>query len=186
MLNPKGQKVTQGQVNAQFVSATMDGMNLMLDMTNAGLESANAALALPQLGLNALKFGKYVKGGPAVISQGIKTVKDIRGKWQSNLRNWRNTKTDALTKKEVAELGYFSDEWIKKNFKCMRIKEADPLSEKYKAYKEIQKDKTAEEIAQDTDAWMVDFDQREVDLANAREENENISDEDFEKMMQDA
>ncbi len=186
MLNHEGQLVTQGQINSQFMEATLDGMNLVLDMTSAGLESATAALALPQLGLNALKFAKYVKGGPAVISQGIKTVKTIRGKWQSNLRDWRGTKTSALTKEQVASLGYFSDEWIKKYYKCIRISPVDSQSEKYIAYQETQKDKTEEEKAKDAEGWVKDIEGREVAQAKTREENENITDEDFEKMMKDA
>lgn len=42
------------------------------------------------------------------------TGKSFWGKRLGNLRTWCDTKTGAITMEQVAELNFFSDEWIKK------------------------------------------------------------------------
>ena len=129
MLNSEGQLVTRGQVNWQCVQAVLQGTNIVLDMTNAGLMSANAALTLPQLGLKALSFGKYVKGGPAVISQGTKAIKAVRKKWKKNARRWKEMKVDAIEDPKSLNFEGMTDELAKKLNKCCYIKEIKETSE---------------------------------------------------------
>lgn len=129
MLDDKGQIVTRGTVNWQCVQAVLQATGITLDMTNASLLSANAALELPHLGLKALKFAKYVKGGPAVISAGTKEIKDVRKKWIKNSRKWKDMKVDAI--KDPKSIGYtgMTAELAQKLNKCCYIKEIKEFSE---------------------------------------------------------
>lgn len=129
MHDSEGRIVTRGTVNWQCVEAVMQSTNIVLAMTNASLMSADAAMELPNLGLNALKFAKYVKGGPAVISAGTKTIKDVRKKWVQNSRNWKDMKVSAI--KDPKTIGYegMDDNLIKKLNKCCYIKEIKEFSE---------------------------------------------------------
>lgn len=152
MSDSEGRLVSRSRVNWQCAEAYTQGTNIILDMTNAGLSSASAALALPELGLNAFKFGKYVKGGPAVISEGIKAIKEVRGKWLTNSRNWKSMKDGALP--DAAVIGYdgFSDNVIKKLNKCYYIKEINEENQDYAEIIEIRKNKTPEQIAAEAEA----------------------------------
>lgn len=183
MLNPEGQLVTQGQVNYQCFKACGDGLNIVLDMTNAGLQSVNAALALPSLGLNALKFGKYVKGGPAVIAQGLTTVKTMRGTWISNLKTWRGLKNGALDEAQVRELGIFNDDAVKKITKCVYIKLIDPADPEYTDVETIMKSKTDEEKEAVAKAYADQIASVEMAKVDARSTMDTVNDEDFQKMV---
>lgn len=183
MLNAEGRLVSQGQVNFQCVNACMDGLNLVLDMTQAGVLSATAALALPQLGLDAFKFGKYVKGGPAVISQGISTVKSIRSKWISNLRTWRALKNDALSAEEVAALGIFNEATLKKVKKCVYIKEVKPETKEYSVIVEQQKDVPQETLVVQANDAIALLDAAQMAAENEQKTLEDLGD--IDKYTQD-
>lgn len=129
MLDGEGKMITRGTVNWQCVQAVMQATGIVLDMTNASLMSANAAMELPNLGLNALKFAKYVKGGPAVISAGTKGIKDVRKKWVKNSRKWKDMKVDAI--KDPKTIGYegMDENLVQKLNKCCYIKEIKEFSE---------------------------------------------------------
>lgn len=129
MLDGEGKMITRGTVNWQCVQAVMQATGIVLDMTNASLMSADAAMELPNLGLNALKFAKYVKGGPAVISAGTKGIKDVRKKWVKNSRKWKDMKVDAI--KDPKTIGYegMDENLVKKLNKCCYIKEIKEFSE---------------------------------------------------------
>lgn len=176
LLNPAGELVTQGMVNYQFMQATMNGMNIVLDMTSAGLGSVGAAAALPQLGLGAFSFAKYVKGGPAVISQGISTVKTIRGKWISNLRTWRALKNDALSPEEVAALGIFTPETLEKVKKCVYIKEVKPEAPEYTAIAQVQQAKSKEELDAMASAAIGNLDKAQMAAEDAEKNLDNLDD----------
>ncbi len=183
MLNPEGKYVTRGQVNWQCAQALMEGVNLVLDMTNAGLESANAALALPSLGLNALKFGKYVKGGPAVIAQGVKTVKMIRGTWIGNSKQWKEMKADALSADEVAKLGIFSDDALKKLNKCFyvtKIPSTDPTKQEVITRQQSKSQDELDNEAAQFAAWVASTEQTPEDKSK---ETDDISDDALNKAL---
>ena len=129
MTNKDGQLVTRGTVNWQCVQAIMQGTNIVLDMTNAGLLSAGAALALPNLGLKALSFSKYVKGGPAVISAGTKAIKDVRKKWIKNSQRWKEVKQDAVSNAKSLKIPGMTDALAEKLDKCVYIKEVKVTAE---------------------------------------------------------
>lgn len=50
---------------------------IALDMTNLGLASTSASLALTDLGLKTISYSKYLKAGPILIGRGGKEMKDI-------------------------------------------------------------------------------------------------------------
>ena len=72
MVDANNNLVSRSQVNWQIANSVLASTNIVLDATNASLMTATATLALPSLGLNALVFGKYIKGGPMVIGKGMK------------------------------------------------------------------------------------------------------------------
>ncbi len=162
MVDSQGRILTRSTVNWQCVQAYSLGASIILDMTNAGLGSATAALALPSLGLKALKFGKYVKGGPTVISEGTKAIKAVRGKWIANSRKWKAMKDGAI--EDPTTIGYdgFSPEFVKKLNKCFYIKEVkedDPL---YSETIKSNEGKSADEIAQEAKGWTSTMEQATV------------------------
>lgn len=168
MEDEEGRLVTRGTVNWQCVQAAMQGANIVLDMTNAGLMSANAALTLPKLGpMKAIKFGKYVKGGPAVISAGTKAIKDVRKKWISNARKWKDMKVAAVDPKSFNYEG-MTDALADKLNKCVYIRKIENVSETTQQ---------ANNESQRTVA-MGDFfgqiDQQEQAREDARQSNENL------------
>lgn len=142
---------TRGQVNWQCVQAYSLGANIILDMANAGLGSASAALELPQLGFKALKFSKYVKGGPAVISEGTKAIKAVRGKWVANSRRWKAMKDGAI--ENASSIGYagFTPEVVEKLNKCYYIREITTESPEYEEVVKRFTGKTPDEIAKEAE-----------------------------------
>lgn len=123
MVDNTGQLISRGRVNWQCAQAVAEGTNIVLDMTNAALSSGKAALELPKLGLKALSFGKYVKGGPVIISEGTKAIKEVRGKYMSNSRKWKAMKDGAI--EDATSIGYtdFNSAVVEKLNKCYYIKE---------------------------------------------------------------
>lgn len=176
MLNPEGQYVTRGQVNWQCAQALMEGVNLVLDLTNAGLGSVNAALALPSLGLNALKFGKYVKGGPAVITQGVKMVKIIRGTWIGNSKHWKEMKADAMSAEEVAKLGIFSNDAVKKLNKCFYVKKLPSTDPTYQKEIKRQLSKSQDELDEEAKKFAAEVAQTLQTSEDKSKELDDISD----------
>lgn len=152
MVDGEGQLVTRSRVNWQCAEAYAQGGVLVLDMTNAGLGSANAALELTNLGLKGLKYAKYVKGGPNVVSEGVKTIKTIRGKWLQNSRNWKAMKDGAI--KDAASIKYdkFTPDVVAKLNKCYYIREIDKSAPEYAEVVKYFTGKTPEEIAKEAEA----------------------------------
>lgn len=149
MANSSGEIISRSRVNWQCAQAIMEGGLIVLDMTNAGLSSTIATLELPNLGLKALKFAKYVKGGPAVISEGIKSIKSIRGQYMSNSRKWKAMKNGAI--EDPTTIGYdgFTPEIVKKLNKCYYIQEMREDDPEYAEVITTYKAKDPEVIAQE-------------------------------------
>lgn len=147
MTDEAGNLMSRARINWQFAQAYAEGTLIVLDMTNAGLMSANAALTLPKLGLGALTFGKYVKGGPAVISEGTKTIKAIRGLCINNSRTWKEMKDGAV--EDAASIGIegFNTTVVEKLNKCFYIKEIQQDAPEYTEIITHYRNMTPEEIA---------------------------------------
>ena len=153
MVDAEGKLVSRSRVNWQCAQAYAEGTQIILDMTNAGLSSASAALALPQLGLKALSFGKYVKGGPVIIEQGVKAIKEVRGAYMRSSRQWKAMKDGAI--EDASSIGYagFTDDVVKKLNKCYYIK---PMEQDDPEYAETIKrftGKTPEEIVRENEEF---------------------------------
>lgn len=179
MLDEEGKLVSRSTVNWQCVQAIMQGTNIVLDMTNAGLLSADAALTLPDLGLKALKFGKYVKGGPAVISEGTKAIKDVRKRWINNSRTWKDMKVDAIENPKSINYEGMTDDLAKTLNKCVYIKEVKEFSETK------QEGKSENAQIKDMDTALSDIAKLEQAKEDARKSNENL-DEGFDNLLKDA
>jgi len=180
MEDSHGQILTRATVNWQCVQAYALGANIILDMTNAGLGSANAALELPKLGFKALKFGKYVKGGPAVISEGTKAIKAVRGKWLANSRQWKAMKDGAIA--DPSTIGYkgFSAIFIEKLNKCFYIKEVKEDDPIYEEVVKKNEGKSAEDISREATGWTSQMEQATVlpeDKSKALDETPNLEEE---------
>ena len=182
MLNKDGNLVTRGTVNWQCAQAVMNGVNIVLDMTNAGLSSATAALALPGLGLKALSFGKYVKGGPAVIAQGIKTVKTMRGQWIANSRTWKDLKSGAI--EDPSKLNYFDASALEKLNKCCYLKEIVETDPTYNTVVERLQTKSAEQREADAKAAAELLSNTTIAPEVAGQQADDISDDALMKAME--
>ena len=179
MLDESGKLVSRGTVNWQCVQAITQGASIILDMTNAGLLSADAALALPELGLKALKFGKYVKGGPAVISAGTKAIKDVRKRWINNSRTWKDMKVDAIEDPKSINYDGMTDALAQTLNKCVYIKEVKEFSETK------QEGKSESTQIKDMGTALSDIAKLEQAKEDARQSNENL-DEGFDDLLNDA
>lgn len=149
MVDSQNKILTRATVNWQCVQAYTLGANIIMDMTSAGIGSAEAATALPQLGLKALKFAKYVKGGPAVISAGTKAIKAVRGKWIANSRKWKAMKDGAIENPNTIGFDGFTPEVINKFNKCFYIKEIKEDSPEYEEVVKSFTGKSPDEIAEE-------------------------------------
>ncbi len=181
MLNKEGELVTRGQVNWQCADAITNGVGIVLDITNAQLSTATAVLALPELGLSAFTFGKYVKGGAAVFAKGIKEIKTIRGTWVGNSRKWKSLKNGAI--QDPASLNYFDEASLAKLNKCCYIKEILPEDKAYTTIVEQKKAKSEEELKAEADAFAQQFAQRNVAPEDAKKKLDDISDDELEKEL---
>ena len=181
MLNGKGELVSRGQVNWQCANAIADGLLIVLDITNAQLATATAVLELPNLGLDAFTYGKYVKGGAAVFTKGLSEVKTMRSIWIGNSKKWKSVKTGAIEDPSVLNL--FDEESLAKINKCCFIKEISPEDAAYTAVVEQKKAKSEEELNAEAEKFAKEFAQRNVAPEDASKTLDDISDEELEKSL---
>jgi len=154
--------LTRSTVNWQCVEAYSLAAKAILDMTSAGFGATAAAAALPSLKLKAFKFVKYVKGGPAVISEGIKTIKALRGKWIGNSRKWKAIKDGAIEDPNSLGLSDFTPEVVEKLNKCYYIKEIKEDTPEYIDVVKRFTGKTPEEIAQENKIFANEISQSTI------------------------
>lgn len=69
---------------------------IALDMTNLGLASTTASLALPNLGLNSISYAKYLKAGPILIGRGGKEMKEIYQRARSQAKQIKALKAGKI------------------------------------------------------------------------------------------
>ena len=177
MLDEDGRLVSRGTVNWQCVQAIMQGTNIILDMTNAAILSTNAVSTLPELGLKALKFAKYVKGGPAVISEGTKAIKNVRKRWINNSRIWKDMKVDAIQNPKSINYEKMTDDLAEKLSKCVYIKEVKEFSETK------QEGKSESTQIKDMGSALNDIANLQQAEEDARKSNENMDG--FDDLMKD-
>lgn len=154
MRDKNGNKVTRSQANWQVYHSVLAGTSIVLDATNASLLTASATLALPNLGLNAIFFGKYIKGGPLVIARGTKEMAAIAKTNKANARAWKAAQAASV---DPATLGVFSDEVVEKMNKCCYLKEIIVTDPEYTVVVETMTAKSEEQMQADLaalgDSW---------------------------------
>lgn len=143
MVDANNNLVSRSQVNWQIANSVLASTNIVLDATNASLMTATATLALPSLGLNALVFGKYIKGGPMVIGKGMKEIGAIAKANKANSRTWKAMKKAAI---DPATLGVFSEATLEKMKRTCYIKKVSEADPEYQAVVSYQASKTPEEL----------------------------------------
>lgn len=75
------------EVLIQLADIILTGSNLLLDMADITTQTALAAAELPNLGLNALTYGKYVKAGPKIVAMGMNEIKEIIASCKAQARS---------------------------------------------------------------------------------------------------
>lgn len=118
--------LSPGLINWQFAQSTAAVTLLALTATNLALQTTNATMALPQLGLNAFTYGKYIKAGPIIIGKAKKEFEAIRSNYTLTRRRFLTAREESIPmenfspelKAKLKELfSITSDEEFKKYFK---------------------------------------------------------------------
>lgn len=125
MIDSTNQKfLSPGLVNWQFTQSAGSVTLLALCATNLALQTSTATLALPELGLKAFTYGKYIKAGPIIIGKAKKEFDEIRS-------NYTLTRRRFLTaRKESIPMEHFSPE-LKEKLKNLFSITTDEEFEKY-------------------------------------------------------
>lgn len=173
MQDNAGNLVTRSQVNWQVTNSIFAATNIVLESTNASLMTASATLELPSLGLNALVFGKYIKGGPMVIAKGMKEIGAIAKANKANARAWKAMKQAAI---DPATLSYFSAEAIEKMNRCCYLKEIVDTDPEYAAIVEVQSAKTPEQLQAEADRISNTFENSTVLPEDENKSLDNLDD----------
>lgn len=135
MEDASGAYLTRGAVTWQLVNAIMQGTNIVLDIANIGVLTASATTALPDMGLQALSYGKYLKSGPKVIELCGAEIKQITAVRRQQYQQWKAMKEGAI---DPATLGIWNEEQLKSLSKCCFITKLD---------KSVGRELTPEEVA---------------------------------------
>jgi hypothetical protein len=151
MTTDEGQYVTRSTVNWQFSEAILQSSQIVLDATDAALLTTSATMALPSLGLNALSFGKYLKGGPVVIGRGTGEMKTVWSLRKQQAKRWKAMKEDAVDPSTLSL--NLTESQVKLLNKCAFIKEYNETSDDYQMISEVQKNKTEEQLQAERDAF---------------------------------
>lgn len=143
MQDAKGNYLTRSAVNWQLVESVASSIDIVTSATSAAASTATASAALPGLGMNAVKFGKYVKGGPMVIAKGMKTMKGVWMDAKNNAKSWKSLKNGSI---DASTLGIFSDNALATMSKCSYVKKIEHTDECYEEVAEVMKNKSKEEL----------------------------------------
>lgn len=145
MTTSEGALVTRATCNWQLINSIGKGLAIGSGALKAGTMAASAATALPNLGLKALSYGKYLKGAPNIISLATKEIKEVVGKQKANARNWKSLKVGALTEEEVAALNYFDEKAMDNMKRCVYIKVIPDTDPSYEVVQQRQQQKSEDE-----------------------------------------
>lgn len=152
MTNTDGEYVTRGAVNWNFATVTLLSGEVVMKATLVGVQTANATMALPQLGLKALSYGKYVKGGPNVIALATTGVKRLWGITTAQAKRWNAMKKNSIKNPEALGIE-LTDKGKELLNKCLYVKEITKTSPEYQQIVEIQSKKSAEQVKQEADQF---------------------------------
>lgn len=116
--------LSPGLVNWQFAQSTGAVTLLALTATNLALQTTNATMALPKLGLNAFSYGKYIKAGPIIIGKAKKEFDTIRSNYTLTRRRFLTARKESIPMEE------YSTE-LKEKLKELFVIQDDKTFEKY-------------------------------------------------------
>lgn len=119
MENASGEYLTRAAANWQLVEAVTLGIGIVADGVSIGAQTVSATAALPELGLGALSYAKYVKAGPNIIALAGKEIKELAALRRSQWQQWKSMKDGAL---DASSLGIWTEEQAKTYEKCCFIK----------------------------------------------------------------
>ena len=184
--NKEGQIFTTGTANWQLFQSVMSGLNIVLSSTQIGLQTASATLSLPQLGLKALSFGKYVKAGPTIIGIGMKEIKGIVEQRRYQWGQWKQAKEGAVDAETIdwASLGLSAEMPVDKLKKCFFIKEVTPQAENYEEIITIQQNKTDEQKKADMENFLANAQKEQLPEDASKQLDEEMSEDDMNKLLE--
>ena len=184
MITDEGSLVTRATCNWQLINSIGNGLAIGADALKAGTMAASAATALPNLGMKALSYGKYLKGAPNVISLGTKEIKEVVGKQKVNARNWKSLKIGALTEEQVAALNFFDEKAMDNMKRCVYIKEIPDTDPSYEAVSLRQQQKSKEELNAEAEETAKKLSTAIVLPEDASKAADDISDDAFEAELE--
>ena len=166
MENDKGEYLTRGAVNWQLVEAVTTGVNIVLDATNLGLQTALATASLPSLGLKAISFAKYIKAGPVIIGKGGKEIKELATLRRSQYQSWKALKKGAI---DAETLGIWNEKQLADLKKCCFVKKLDittsrELTDAEKAAQEKLTGSLDITVAPELEGQSLDKDMEDLDI----------------------
>ncbi|MBS6225176.1 hypothetical protein [Parabacteroides johnsonii] len=94
--------LSPGLINWQFAQSTGAVTLLALTATNLALQTTNATMALPKLGLNAFTYGKYIKAGPIIIGKAKKEFDAIRSNYTLTRRRFLTAREESVPMEEYS------------------------------------------------------------------------------------
>lgn len=142
--------LTRGAVNWQFVNCSLLTTNIISQSALAALQSANATLELPKLGLNALKFGKYVKGGPMICTKAPAEIKAVWKVRAQQAKRWKAMKAEAIDASLI--FPNMTADQKKLYNKCVFIREVKETSADYQEVKTVLSAKSNDELQKESQA----------------------------------
>lgn len=92
--------LSPGLVNWQFAQSTGAVTLLALTAANLALQTTSASMALPNLGLNAFTYGKYIKAGPIIIGKAKKEFDAIRSNYTLTRRRFLTARKESIPLEE--------------------------------------------------------------------------------------
>lgn len=119
MENAEGEYLTRGAANWQLVEAVTLGIAIVADGALIGLQTANATLELPKLGLGALSYAKYVKAGPNIMLLAAEEIKKLANIRRAQWQQWKAMKEGAV---DAVSLGIWTQEQAEARQKSCFIK----------------------------------------------------------------
>lgn len=93
-----------GGVILQYTTVILSGTNLLLDCTLVTTLTASATLELPNLGVAAFAYGKYVKAGPNIANKGLKEIKEIVEALKEQSASIKTLKEGSTVEGELADV----------------------------------------------------------------------------------
>ena len=160
------QFLSYGMGRWQVAQGIMTGAEIILDATSLSLNTASAALALPNLKLKAIKYFKPVKDlGPHVIGMDLKEIPAIKKECQNTMRKYGNAKKAAILPENI-------DPAVREHLMAELGIDANTFEKWY--YKYIFVNEDIQEAAEGTENQVVEKTEEEKDAGNKLTDYKNF------------